>query len=48
MEKKLSDSERAEMFYKECMENAGIEEFPPFNSDDEWIKLHTELNDDAC
>ena len=51
MEKKLSEHDIANMFYEECMENAGIEKYPPLNDKDEvddYVRLHTELNNDAC
>ena len=25
----MTEDERAEMFYKECMDNAGIKDYPP-------------------
>ena len=50
MEKKLSEHEIASMFYEECMENAGIEDYTQHNDKDEvddYVRLHTELNNDA-
>ena len=29
----MSEDERAEMFYEECMDNAGITEYPPLRTD---------------
>ena len=29
----MTEDERAEMFYEECMDNAGITEYPPLRTD---------------
>ena len=32
-EHKMTEDEKAEMFYKECMDNAGIKDYPPMRTD---------------
>ena len=29
----MTEDERAEMFYEECMDNAGIKDYPPLRTD---------------
>ena len=33
----MTEDERAEMFYEECMENAGIKDYPPLCKDEEDV-----------
>ncbi len=40
----MTEHEKAEMFYLECMEQAGVENAPPLNSSeekDELVQLYT-------
>jgi hypothetical protein len=45
----MTEDERAQMFYEECMEQAGIENPPSLfeKDEDDLVRLHTELNNDG-
>ena len=33
-ENEMTEDEKAQMFYEECMENAGVKEYPPLSKEE--------------